>query len=232
MAVAAASMAVPGFGLGAGPVAAQEAGDGVVLVAQVSVDDPIGKSFGITSAPMLAPGTPPGTVSPIVGDVEVCARGSEPGGRVLVMFDEDSAVVLRQSGCETVALNGASNVTIQAQRAGVWDVVIRRLGASGGDTHLAASVNQRNALGVNVSLLSAPATAMGELPATPARYSGTVEVCVTAPNDGGQLVVYVNDDKLMEFRETGCQQAAVSDAMSATLVCTNGTWSAVVRRLG
>lgn len=232
IAMTALGMAMAATSAHPGPVAAQATDTTVVLVAHVSVDDPIGKTFGIMATPVTAPGTPPAAVSPVSGEVEVCGRASERGGRVLVMFDDDSAVVLRDSGCETVALTAAKRVTLQAQRAGAWDVIIRRAAAPDVETHLAAAVAARDPLGVNISLLTMPPAVMGELPTPASPYSGTVEVCVTAPADGGRLVVFVNDDRLMEFNNTGCQQVAVTDATSATLVCTNGTWSAVVRRLG
>jgi hypothetical protein len=227
--VAAAGLMVAGRGAGLAPVAAQDWGTGVLLVAQVSEEDPIGKTFAIMTAPSTPAGTPPAAPSPFSGEVEICGQASERGARLLVMFDDDSSAVLTRSGCERVTLTGASAVTLQAQRAGMWDVAIRTAGDPG---VVVAQAQGTKPFGVNVSLVSAPPTGMGEPPAPSTPYTGMIEVCVAGPEDGGRLTVYVNDNTITEMTGTGCYQAAVADARSATLVATNGTWNAVVRKLG
>ena len=227
---AAAGLVIAGTGGQVAPASAQSWGAGVLLVAQVSVDDPIGKSFSVMTSPNTGAGSLPSSPSPVAADVEVCGRASEQGARLLVMFDDDASAVLTESGCQTVTLTNAASVTLQAQRAGSWDVVMRRM--DGADGMVVGQVKGSEPLGVNFSLVTSAPTAMGELPAEATRYSGMIEVCVAGPDDGGQLVVFVNDEKVTQFSGGGCQQVSVSDALSATLVAANGTWNAAVRRMG
>jgi hypothetical protein len=226
---AAAGLVIAGKSAGIAPAAAQDWGAGVLLVAQVSEDDPIGKTFSIMTAPATPAGSPPASPSPMAGEVEICGQASQPRSRLLVLFDDDSSAVLTQSGCEVVTLTNASAITLQAQRGGYWDVAVRTAGDPGA---VVAQVQGTKPLGVNVSLLSAPATGMGEMPAAASPYSGSVEVCVAGPDGGGLLAIFVNDDKVAEMSSTGCQQVSVSEAKSVTLVATNGTWNAAVRKLG
>jgi hypothetical protein len=228
---AAAGLFIAGTGGQVAPASAQSWGAGVLLVAQVSVDDPIGKSFSVMTASDTGAGSLPTTPSAVAADVEICGRASqERGARLLVMFDDDASAVLTESGCQTVTLTNASSVTLQAQRSGSWNVVMRRM--DGADGMVVGQVKGSEPLGVNFSLVTSTPTAMGELPAEATRYSGMIEVCVAGPDGGGQLVVFVNDEKVTQFSGGGCQQVSVSDALSATLVAANGTWNAAVRRVG
>lgn len=227
---AAAGLLLAGIGGRIAPVSAQNWGAGVLLVAQVSVDDPIGKTFSVMTAANTGPGSPPSTPSTVAADIEICGRASEPGARLLAIFDDESFAILTESGCQTVTLANAASVSLQAQRTGSWDVVMRRM--DGADGMVVGRVRGTQPLGVNFSLVTSAPTGMGELPGEASRYSGMIEVCVAGPDDGGRLVVYVNDDKVTEFNAGGCQQVSVSGALSATLVAANGTWNVAVRRLG
>lgn len=207
------------------PAAAQDAPAGDALFAfHITADSPVGRTFAFKTA---TAGAPPSGMAAASGAFEVCAGGPEEGGRVLVLFDDDSAVDANQSGCQTVELTGATSVTLQAQR-GDWDVVIRRPAAGAAETALVAQVTSRNSFGIGLSLMTAPATPAGTPPST-APYSGTVEVCATG---SGALGVFIDDALSLKLTAAGCQTTAVSGAGSLTLMAQNGAWDVAVRRLG
>src|SRR5687767_2981500 len=83
---AAAGLVIAGTSAGIAPAAAQEWGAGVLLVAQVSEEDPIGKTFSIMTAPATPAGSPPASPSPVSGEIEICGQASQPRGTRLIAF--------------------------------------------------------------------------------------------------------------------------------------------------
>lgn len=203
-----------------------------VLAFRISADAPVGRTFS-TMVVASTPGTPPAVPAPLAGPVEVCVRGPEAGGRVVVLFDDDTSVDVETSGCQTVTLTNAASVSLQSGD-GTWDVVVRRAadGAGAGRSYLTTQLSAKDTFGRSLSLMRAPAGAAGSPPEAITPYSGALEVCVTTAEGPGGLMLLLDDAEALRFSGTGCQQTAATGASSATFVASGKTWNVVVRPVG
>ena len=231
--IAAAVLATGWAGVGGGQPSRAETLSGETLLAfQVSEDLPIGRTFALMTAPAGAAGTLPSGLTPFSGLVEVCARGPEEGGRLLVQFEGDAGVILQRTGCDQLTIEQTTTVNLQSLR-GAWDVVLRRLvtaaEAQPGNSYLVTKVPERSPFGKSLPLMTAPPSAVGEAPETAAPLTGTLEICAQGPAVGGRLAVLVNDDIAYETTESGCRQLTVSAAASATFIARLGPWDVIVR---